>query len=128
MLNQVIIIGRLTKNPELRYTQNNTAVTSFTLAVQRDYANRQGEKEADFLPVVVFGKHAENCANYLRKGRMAAVSGRIQIRSWEDENKKKHYVTEILATKVIFLGEKPETWEEQKVEEFVPIDSEDLPF
>ena len=85
MLNLVVLIGRLTHDPELRYTPGNgTAVATFSLAVNRPFANRQGEREADFIRIVTWDKLAENCANYLRKGSLAAVTGRLQIRSYDD--------------------------------------------
>ncbi|MGB9904044.1 MAG: single-stranded DNA-binding protein, partial [Desulfotomaculales bacterium] len=84
MLNKVILIGRLARDPELRYTPGGTAVTRLVLAVDRSFVNRQGEREADFIDVVVWQKQAETCANYLGKGRMVAVEGRLQVRSYED--------------------------------------------
>lgn len=81
MLNRVILIGRLTKDPELRYTQSGTAVATFTLAVDRRVTNQQGERETDFIPVVVWSKQAELCAQYLNKGRQTAVEGRLQVRN-----------------------------------------------
>ena len=80
MLNRVILIGRLTRDPELKYTPSGTAVASFTLAVDRFRNNAQGERETDFIPIVVWQKQAENCANYLGKGSLAAVDGRMQVR------------------------------------------------
>ncbi|HEY0827280.1 MAG TPA: single-stranded DNA-binding protein [Bacilli bacterium] len=103
MLNRVILIGRLTKDPELRYTASGVAVTQFTLAVDRPFSNQQNEKEADFLNIVTWRQLAETCANYLRKGRLTAVEGRIQIRNYENNEGKKVYVTEIIADNVRFL-------------------------
>lgn len=103
MLNRVILIGRLTKDPELRYTGSGTAVATFTLAVDRTYSNQQGERETDFLNIVVWRQLAELCANYLKKGRLAAVEGRIQIRNYENQEGRKVYVTEIVADNVRFL-------------------------
>lgn len=103
MLNRVILIGRLTRDPELRYTPSGVANTTFTLAVDRPFTNQSGEREADFIPVVTWRQLAETCANYLRKGRLAAVEGRIQIRNYENNEGKRVYVTEIIADNVRFL-------------------------
>lgn len=99
LLNRVILIGRLTRDPELKYLQNGTAVATFTLAVDRKY-NRE---ETDFINIVVWRGLAENCANYLSKGRLAAVDGRLQIRSYEDKEGQKRWVTEVVAEDVRFL-------------------------
>lgn len=106
MLNRVVLIGRLTKDPELRYTQNGVAVASFTLAVDRTYKNAQGEKETDFIPCVVFRQLAELCANYLAKGKLAAIDGRIQVRSYEGQDGQRRWVTEVLGENVRFLSPK----------------------
>jgi len=103
MLNRVILIGRLTKDPELRYTPGGVAVAQFTLAVDRPFKDQQGEREADFIPIVVWRQQAENCANYLRKGRLAAVEGRIQVRNYDNNEGKRVYVTEVIADNVRFL-------------------------
>ena len=114
MLNRVILIGRLTKDPELRYTPSGVAVTQFTLAVDRPFT-KDGEKETDFLPVVTWRQLAETCANYLRKGRLTAVEGRIQVRNYENSEGKRVYVTEVIADNIRFLEsskDKKETKEE----------------
>lgn len=104
MLNRVILIGRLTRDPELRYTPAGVAVTQFTLAVDRPFTNSQTrEREADFIPVVTWRQLAETCANYLRKGRLAAVEGRMQVRSYDNNEGRKVYVTEVVADNVRFL-------------------------
>jgi single-strand DNA-binding protein len=103
MLNRVILIGRLTADPELRYTQNGTAVTNFRLAVDRPFTNQSGEREADFIPIVVWDKQAENCANYLNKGRLVAVDGRMQVRSYDAQDGTRRWVTEVVAQDVRFL-------------------------
>lgn len=103
MLNRVILIGRLTKDPELRYTPAGVAVTQFTLAVDRPFTNQGGEKEADFIPIVTWRQLAETCANYLKKGRLTAVEGRIQMRNYENSEGKRVYVTEVIADNVRFL-------------------------
>jgi len=103
LLNRVILIGRLTRDPELRYTPAGVAVAQFTLAVDRQFSNQQGEREADFIPIVVWRQQAETCANFLRKGRLAAVEGRIQVRSYDNNEGKRVYVTEVVADNVRFL-------------------------
>src|SRR5579875_2826727 len=103
MLNRVILIGRLTADPELRYTNNGTAVTSFTLAVDRMRSNANGERQTDFINIVVWQKQAEVVAQYLQKGRMAAVDGRLQIRTYENRDGQKVRVAEVVAEGVRFL-------------------------
>ncbi|OUM93703.1 MAG: single-stranded DNA-binding protein [Thermobacillus sp. ZCTH02-B1] len=103
MLNRVILIGRLTRDPEMRYTPSGVAVTQFTLAVDRPFTNSAGEREADFIPIVVWRQLAETCANYLRKGRLAAVEGRIQVRHYDNNEGRRVYVTEVVADNVRFL-------------------------
>jgi single-strand DNA-binding protein len=103
MLNRVILIGRLTQDPELRYTNSGTAVASFTLAVDRMRTNQAGERETDFINIVVWQKQAELCAQYLHKGRLAAVDGRLQIRSYENREGQKVRVAEVVAESVRFL-------------------------
>ncbi|MBE7123469.1 single-stranded DNA-binding protein [Bacillus cereus] len=103
MLNRIILVGRLTKDPSIRYTQNGVAVTTFTLAVNRAFANQQGEREADFINCVVWKKQAENAANYLKKGSLAGVDGRLQTRNYDGQDGKRVYVTEVVAESVQFL-------------------------
>lgn len=103
MLNRVILIGRLTRDPELRYTPQGVGVTQFTLAVDRPFTSQGGEREADFIPVVAWRQLAETCANYLRKGRLTAVEGRIQVRNYENNEGRRVYVTEVIADNVRFL-------------------------
>ena len=103
MLNRVILIGRLTRDPEMRYTPSGVAVTQFTLAVDRPFTSGGGEREADFIPIVTWRQLAETCANYLRKGRLAAVEGRMQVRNYENNEGKRVYVTEVIADNVRFL-------------------------
>jgi single-strand DNA-binding protein len=111
ILNRVVLIGRLTRDPELRYTPQGVAVTQFTLAVDRPFTNGQNQREADFIPVVTWRQLAENCANYLRKGRLCAVEGRIQTRNYESNEGRKIFVTEVVSDNVRFLesGRKEET-------------------
>lgn len=136
-MNKAILMGRLTKDPELRYTSgNNTAVCSFTLAVDRRFAKQGEERQADFIPIVSFGKTAEFCSKYFLKGRQVAVIGRIQTRSWDDTEGKRHYVTEVIAEETYFADSKKSDAGGGKIENgfdqtdgFYPLDGEDdLPF
>ncbi|QGF21750.1 single-stranded DNA binding protein [Bacillus phage vB_BcM_Sam112] len=102
MMNRVILVGRLTKDPDLKYTPNGVAVAAFTLAVNRAFSNQQGEREADFINCVIWRKSAENVANYLKKGSLAGVDGRLQTRNYEQDGQRR-YVTEVLAESVQFL-------------------------
>ncbi|HUW63124.1 MAG TPA: single-stranded DNA-binding protein [Spirochaetia bacterium] len=102
MLNKVILIGRLTRDPELRYTQSGVAVANMTVAVDRNFSNRQGEKETDFIDVVVWRKLAETVANHLQKGRLVAVEGSLQIEKWEKDGVK-HRNAKVVADGVNFL-------------------------
>lgn len=102
-MNKVILIGRLTKDPELKFTPGNgTAVTTLTLAIDRKFS-KDGQKEADFIPVVIWGKQAESTANYMSKGKLIGVSGRIQVRNYVAKDGTKRYVTEVIADEVQFL-------------------------
>ena len=103
MINRVVLVGRLTKEPDLRYTPSGVAVATFTLAVNRTYSNQQGEREADFINCVIWRKPAENVANFLKKGSLAGVEGRIQTRSFDGQDGKRVYVTEVVADSVQFL-------------------------
>ena len=106
-MNRVVLIGRLTRDPELRYTSgSNAAVCNFTIAVDRGFTGQSGDREADFIPIVVWNKQAENVKNYLAKGSQVAVEGRIQVRNYDDQNGQKRYVTEVIANNVEFLGSK----------------------
>ncbi|EAD5971292.1 single-stranded DNA-binding protein [Listeria monocytogenes] len=106
MMNRVVLVGRLTKDPELRYTPAGVAVATFTLAVNRPFKNGQGEQEADFIQCVVWRKPAENVANFLKKGSLTGVDGRVQTRNYEGNDGKRVYVTEIVAESVQFLEPK----------------------
>lgn len=105
-MNKVFLIGRLTRDPELRYTGSNIAVATFSLAVNRNYTSQSGEREADFINIVVWRKQAENVKNYLSQGSQVAIDGRIQTRSYDDSEGNKRYVTEVVADNVEFLGTK----------------------
>ena len=103
-MNKVILIGRLTRDPEMRTTPSGVATTSFSIAVQRNYANAQGDREADFINCVAWRKQAENIAKYCTKGSQVAVDGRIQTRNYDAQDGTKRYVTEVIADNVTFLG------------------------
>lgn len=102
-MNKVVLMGRLTRDPETRYTQtNNTLVASFTLAVNRRFARQGEERQADFIPVVAWSKTGEFCSKYFKKGQQVGVIGRIQTRNWDDDQGQKHYVTEVIAEEAYF--------------------------
>lgn len=143
-MNKVVLIGRLTKDPELKYTPGSgTAVTTITLAVDRRFS-KDNQKEADFIPVVVWGKSAESTAQYMAKGRLMGVSGRIQTRSYEAKDGGRRYVTEVVAEEVQFLewGNTNKNQDNEKnsssndnsqgygasFDDMTPIDDGDIPF
>ena len=141
MLNKIIIMGRLTHDPELRRTGSGTAVTSFSLACDRDFKSQSGEKETDFIEVVAWKNTAEFVSKYFSKGRMAVVEGRLQIRDWTDKAGNKRVTAEVVAENVYFADSKrSESNENQKEnfnalsgrisDDFVPISEEDgeIPF
>ncbi len=103
MLNKVVLIGRLTKDPDMRFTQSQRAVCSFTLAVNRNFTTQGGEREADFINIVCWGKTAENVSKYLSKGSLVAVDGRIQTRNYDNAQGQRVYVTEVVGENVTFL-------------------------
>ncbi|GAB6150719.1 single-stranded DNA-binding protein [Clostridium novyi] len=131
-MNRVVLIGRPTKDPELQFTPGaGKAVTKFILAVNRRY-KKDGQPEADFLPIVVWGKIAENTANYVRKGSQIGVSGSIRTRSYEAKDGNKRYVTEIVADEIQFLDSKNSRQnnsdEEYLDPDVTPVDDNDIPF
>ena len=106
-MNKAILMGRLTKDPELRHTStNNVACCNFTIAVDRKFQKQGEEKQTDFIPVVTWNKTAEFCGNWFKKGKRVLVSGRIQVRSWDDENGNKRWATEVVADEVEFADGK----------------------
>jgi single-strand DNA-binding protein len=130
-MNKVILIGRLTKDPELRYTASGVARTTFTLAVNRPVA--QGEQQADFIPVIVWRKAAENTAQYMKKGSLVAVEGRIEVRKFQDNDGTNRAFTAVVANRVQFLepkrdnGGQPESQTDSFGDPF-DISDDDLPF
>lgn len=140
MLNSVILIGRLTKDPELRYTPSGKAVATIRLAVDRGTVNQQGERETDFIDVVVWEKQAETVANYLQKGRLVAVQGRLQIRKYTNQEGQRREKAEVVASTVRFLdsardhaggdrgGTAPTPAQDAGLGSELTIDDEDVPF
>jgi len=126
MINQVFIIGRTTKEPEFRQTQNGVSVATFTIACDRNFKNAQGEKETDFFNIVCWRGLAETVGRYLGKGRLVAVSGRLQNRSYEAKDGTKRYITEIVASEVQFLERAKDAEQQQSLWEEVSQD--ELPF
>lgn len=136
-MNKVILIGNLTRDPELTMTANNIALCKFTVAVSRRYTNSAGTRETDFLPVVCWRSQAENCGRYLRKGSKVGICGSIQTRSYEASDGTRRFITEINADEVQFLSsrsadfvdvqELPEIEESKKLSDLKPVDDE-LPF
>lgn len=106
MLNKVILQGRLVADPEIRHTTNGTAVTSFRLAVDRDFKSQNGEKEADFINIVAWRNTAEFISRYFQKGQMAVIDGRLRVRDYTDREGNKRYMTEVVANSVYFAGSK----------------------
>ena len=105
-MNKIMLIGRLTKDPELRYTQSGSAVASFTLAVNRRFANQNGEREADFINCVAWQKTGEFVANYFKKGQLMALEGRLQVRSYDGNDGQRRWVTEVVAEEAYFADSK----------------------
>ena len=137
---KVFLIGRLTRDPGLRYTGSNTPVATFSLAVNRNFSNQNGEREADFINIVVWRKQAENVKNFLTQGSQVAIDGRIQTRSYDDQNGQKRYVTEVVAEEAYFADSKRDGADSSSFEntfgssiassspEFEVTSSDDLPF
>lgn len=139
MINRVILVGRLTKDPEYRENRNGVGIATFTLAINRPFTNAQGEREADFINVVVFKRQAENVSQYLFKGNLAGVDGRIQSRSYENQEGRRVFVTEVIADNVHFLEPKKSNQPQQQRGQApagnnpfsnnnADVDDDDLPF
>lgn len=110
-MNRIVLVGRLAQEPELRYTQTGIAVATFAIAVNRPFLNQQGQREADFIDIVVWRNQAENCANYLSKGRLVGIDGRLQIRSYETAEGQRRRKAEVIADRVEFLDRARDTGE-----------------
>lgn len=126
MLNKVFIMGRLTRDPELRRTNSGTAVTSFTLAVDRDFKNADGTKETDFIDCVAWRSTAEFAAKYFTKGRMAVVDGKLQIRDWQDKDGNKRRNAEVIADNLYFGDSRSDNGGHQAAKAPVNVDAEDF--
>lgn len=116
MINNVTLVGRLTKDPDLRYTSNGTGVATFTLAINRNFTNQAGEREADFVQCVIWRKPAETLANYARKGTLLGVTGRIQTRSYDNQQGQRVYVTEVVAENFQLLESKATSEQRQSTQ------------
>jgi len=141
MINRTVLVGRMTKDVDLRYTQTGKAVGNVTLAVNRPFKNQNtGEYDADFIPIVIWGKQAENLAQYMKKGSQIGVDGRIQTRTYDDKDGKKVYVTEVVADSIQFLESKQsnKSTERQQIDAYnaelekhgnpIDVNDDDLPF
>ena len=126
-MNRVDLVGRLTRDPELRHTTSGRAVCQISLAINRTFTNQNGEREADFINVVVWDKQAENVSKYVTKGRLVSVEGRLQSRSYDDKDGKKVYVTEVVANNVQFLSAGGNTNSQPQVQESNPFDFDSAP-
>lgn len=137
-MNNVVLIGRLTRDPELRYIQSGSPISTFTLAVDKNLSKdkkqemeSQNKPTCDFIRIIVWGKMGENCANYLAKGRLVGIQGRIQTGSYDDKDGKKVFTSDVVASNVEFLewGDKPLSSEQpNEYEGFHPADNDDIPF
>lgn len=135
MLNRIVLVGRLTKDCDLRYTTSGHATAKFTLAVDRGYTNQQGERETDFIFISVWRGLAENCAKYTSKGSLVALEGRLQVSSYDNQEGRKVWTTEVVADNVRFLDTKKKDEQVQGDDPFQKIgkpinldDEQDLPF
>ena len=125
-MNKVVLIGRMTKDPDLKFAPGNgTAVCTLTLAVDRRF-KKEGQQDADFIPIVIWGKIAENTANYTQKGSLIGVSGRIQTRNYDAKDGTKRYVTEVVADEIQFLDKKG--GQQSSNQDFESVDEGDSPF
>ena len=131
MINNVALVGRMTRDAELRYTQSNQAVATFTLAVNRNFKNQNGEREADFINIVIWRQQAENLANWAKKGTLLGITGRIQTSNYENQQGQRVYVTEVVADNFQILEKRETQANTQKPaqqEVFSDVDDIDLPF
>lgn len=138
MINNVVLIGRLTRDAELRYTPSNIAVATFNLAVNRNFKNDNGDREADFINVVMWRQQAENFANWVKKGNLVGITGRIQTRSYDNQQGQRVYVTEVVAESFQILEKKDNSANNASMENQIPpsfektnpmdIYDDDLPF
>ena len=127
-MNKIVILGRLTKDPEVRYTPSQKVVASLTLAVDRPFLGQDGKREADFIPVVIWGKTAEMVGNSCAKGHRLLVEGRLQIRNFDAKDGTKHWVTEVIANSIEFIERKEQAKKMTDMGQSVPFDSEEVVF
>ena len=137
MINNVVMIGRLTRDVELRYTSNNVAVGAFTLAVNRNFKNAAGDRESDFINCIIWNKQAENLANWTKKGMLVGITGRIQTRSYENQQGQRVYVTDVVAESFQVLEKRNNAANKSSLDNQMPpnfsgqpmdISDDDLPF
>jgi len=138
MINNVVLVGRLTRDPELRYTPSNVAVATFSLAVSRNFKNQAGDYEADFISCIMWRQQAENFANWLKKGALVGITGRIQTRSYDNQQGQRVYVTEVVAESFQTLEKKDNSANNASMENQIPpsfektnpmdISDDDFPF
>ena len=138
MINNVVLVGRLTRDPELRYTPSNVAVATFSLAVNRNFKNQAGDREADFISCIMWRQQAENFANWCKKGNLVGITGRIQTRSYDNQQGQRVYVTEVVAESFQTLEKKDNSANQASTENQMPpgfgatnpaaISYDDLPF
>ena len=138
MINNVVLVGRLTRDPELRYTPSNVAVATFSLAVNRNFKNQAGDYEADFISCIMWRQQAENFANWLKKGALVGITGRIETRSYDNQQGQRVYVTEVVAESFQILEKKDNAANNASMENQIPpsfektnpmdISDDDLPF
>ena len=138
MINNVTLVGRLTRDPELRYTPSNIAITTFNMAVNRNFKNQDGNREADFINCMIWRQQAENFANWVKKGNLAGITGRIQTRSYDNQQGQRVYVTEVVADTFQLLEKRDNSANQANIEDQMPasfgatnpldISDDDMPF
>lgn len=138
MINNVVLVGRLTRDPELRYTPSNIAITTFNLAVNRNFKNQAGDREADFINCMIWRQQAENFANWVKKGNLVGITGRIQTRSYDNQKGQRVYVTEVVADTFQLLEKRDNSANQANIEDQMPasfgatnpldISDDDMPF
>ena len=138
MINNVTLVGRLIRDPELRYTSSNIAITTFNMAVNRNFKNQAGDREADFINCMIWRQQAENFANWFKKGNLVGITGRIQTRSYENRQGQRVYVTEVVADTFQLLEKRDNTANQSNIEDQMPasfgatnpldISDDDMPF
>ena len=138
MINNVTLVGRLTRDPELRYTPSNIAITTFNMAVNRNFKNQAGDREADFINCMIWRQQAENFANWAKKGSLVGITGRIQTRSYENQQGQRVYVTEVVADTFQLLEKRDNSANQSNIEDQMPasfgatnpldISDDDMPF